>query len=772
MPGVHSVRQGAVRLTDIFLSYGREDQQRAQRIAEALEHYGWSVFWDRTIPAGKTWRDVIGGQLDEARCVIVLWSATSVHKQWVLEEADRANKRKKLIPVLIDEVEPPLGFSAIQAASLVSWQGDPEAVEFLQFTADVRSILGNAQAKTKPSLPEKDPMPVRRQVKAPLKPGQGHLAKYRWGIYGLAALSVLVVGYLIYLRVSAPQPPGTINALLAKAENALVDGRLTEPPPDDNAMAYYREVLNLDPDNRAAREGYSRIIDRLLAKADAAMEEGDWDEADRALDAAEASYQERNVADTDSRELPGHPAPGATGDGADNALVDQYLERAYDAMDKGDRLQAQVYLQRADRLAPESREVQVATARIDPFLRGETELAVAVVEAAAIPDSAELVRRARIAMEDADLDTAERLLDQAASTDPDLPALKVARQELQGAREQAESAASQERQRAEIQALVRKADESIKAERFVDAKNWLARADKVQPDSPEVAAARQRLQQAQPDSPLATINKRRIEEQARLAREAMEIGDLEAAEKFIQSAERFGANARTMEELHSSLKATRQAQAEANRKRQQEAARVALEEALEGANKAMADGDWEGTNKYLQRARDIAPDSDQLQRAEIRLKRAREAATAASTATGQRQVAPTGDWVEILSVSPPSGTELTGQRATLGTRVGRGKRVYFEMKIRYFLKSADDAVLMVRTGDTGQNIRDCDGKGTLGDGKSVPISRGQGEINLRLRWNASGTGYLAFYPSIWSTSGRNRLADFGQAPNYCYPFRY
>ena len=43
-------------MTDIFLSYAREDLERIQPIVDALKEQGWAVFWDRRIPAGQTWR--------------------------------------------------------------------------------------------------------------------------------------------------------------------------------------------------------------------------------------------------------------------------------------------------------------------------------------------------------------------------------------------------------------------------------------------------------------------------------------------------------------------------------------------------------------------------------------------------------------------------------------------------------------------------------------------------------------------------------------------
>jgi hypothetical protein len=42
----YKMAQSANTMTDIFLSYAREDLRTAQDLAEALEYYGWSVFWD------------------------------------------------------------------------------------------------------------------------------------------------------------------------------------------------------------------------------------------------------------------------------------------------------------------------------------------------------------------------------------------------------------------------------------------------------------------------------------------------------------------------------------------------------------------------------------------------------------------------------------------------------------------------------------------------------------------------------------------------------
>ena len=108
------------RMTDIFISYANEDRDTAAQLAARLESVGWRVWWDRRIPAGRTWRAILESALSEMRCMVVLWSKHSVESPWVAEEAEEARRLgKTLVPVLIERVEPPIGFRAIQALSLI-----------------------------------------------------------------------------------------------------------------------------------------------------------------------------------------------------------------------------------------------------------------------------------------------------------------------------------------------------------------------------------------------------------------------------------------------------------------------------------------------------------------------------------------------------------------------------------------------------------------------------------------------------------------------------
>ncbi|MBC2716322.1 MAG: protein kinase [Desulfobacteraceae bacterium] len=65
---------------------------------------------------------------------------------------------------------------------------------------------------------------------------------------------------------------------LIQAQISFNENRLTLPD-QDNALAYYRQVLQLDPDDQAARQGITRIIDKYKTMALAAQKEHNYNEA-------------------------------------------------------------------------------------------------------------------------------------------------------------------------------------------------------------------------------------------------------------------------------------------------------------------------------------------------------------------------------------------------------------------------------------------------------------------------------------------------------------
>lgn len=83
-------------MSQIFISYAKEDRSTAKMLAETLEQKGYSVWWDRKIPPGRTFDEVIEENLDAAECVVVMWSKKAAKSHWVKEEVNDARQQKIL----------------------------------------------------------------------------------------------------------------------------------------------------------------------------------------------------------------------------------------------------------------------------------------------------------------------------------------------------------------------------------------------------------------------------------------------------------------------------------------------------------------------------------------------------------------------------------------------------------------------------------------------------------------------------------------------------
>lgn len=129
-------------MSDVFISYASEDRTWVNSFAQALKQQGWSVWWDRQIPIGQTYDNVIWSALQSAKCVVVVWSTHSIGSEWVKEEASEAKKKNILLPIRIDESSPPFGFGLRQTQSLVGWEAGLEHEGFRQFLKDLARLLG------------------------------------------------------------------------------------------------------------------------------------------------------------------------------------------------------------------------------------------------------------------------------------------------------------------------------------------------------------------------------------------------------------------------------------------------------------------------------------------------------------------------------------------------------------------------------------------------------------------------------------------------------
>jgi len=226
-------------MSDVFISYAREDRARAKAFAELFQQQGWSVWWDRNIPPGRSFDEVIEEALGAAKCVVVLWSKNSVSSDWVKGEAAEALQRKILLPVRIDSANVPLEFRRLQTVDLSDWKGTgghPELGGFLE------AIAANTKAVVQ------RPIAQRRERK---------LTKPMLAVLVIVAL--LAAGFALYKLAGS-------GARMAKRDNHSAEGPAGEElmrTPELGLEFWQRDEKNL----MFAMQGEKRITRVSLKRA-------------------------------------------------------------------------------------------------------------------------------------------------------------------------------------------------------------------------------------------------------------------------------------------------------------------------------------------------------------------------------------------------------------------------------------------------------------------------------------------------------------------------
>lgn len=138
-------------------------------------------------------------------------------------------------------------------------------------------------------------------------------------------------------------------------------------------------------------------------------------------------------------------------------------------------------------------------------------------------------------------------------------------------------------------------------------------------------------------------------------------------------------------------------------------------------------------------------------------------------------IAPSGDWIRIVSVNPPSGTELDRQPMT------------FNVILDYGLYSRDEARLVVGVVVIPVSPYRCEqSPSNTPDSGEVIVRRGIGRVSVPVAWegdiNPSRTlpqyrGFLSLEPSAWPTRNQIKRGErfeplyyFGPQSEYCYYF--
>ncbi|HYD88185.1 MAG TPA: TIR domain-containing protein [Vitreimonas sp.] len=296
-------------MADVFISYKAERRQAAQHMASVLSAYGYSVWWDYALIAGRDFTRQIENELKAAKVVVVLWCGLSRDSEWVRQEALFAKSRGQAVPVFIEPVDLPFGFQLDHTINLAGWDGAPSDQAALeQLLRELERLTGRApqpdahalsalesawRAAGAPALPAL-PLGPKLEPHAPpfAAPKQRAFltSPFAWAVGGLAAAAVATIALWLReaptsvvpdaagpeslavdqtLQTSAAVPPASPQAAPTaapiSAPGATEDAAATSPPrwvspcviqPFEIYFAYDRTSLN--------SEARSALEDALL----------------------------------------------------------------------------------------------------------------------------------------------------------------------------------------------------------------------------------------------------------------------------------------------------------------------------------------------------------------------------------------------------------------------------------------------------------------------------------------------------------------------------
>ncbi|KAF0172974.1 MAG: toll/interleukin-1 receptor domain-containing protein [Hyphomonadaceae bacterium] len=172
-------------MADIFLSYQRRDQTRARLIVKALQAHGYSVFFDPDIRVGEYWSDRLEHEIEIARIVLVLWSASACKSHFVRSEARRGLKQSKLIQAHLEPCNPPLGLDEVESAQLGDW--DPRNSQSQEWLGLLSALvrLGVSPARARSTRKKRRALPASaKQIELPFdQPVQRALDESAWSAF-------------------------------------------------------------------------------------------------------------------------------------------------------------------------------------------------------------------------------------------------------------------------------------------------------------------------------------------------------------------------------------------------------------------------------------------------------------------------------------------------------------------------------------------------------------------------------------------------------------
>lgn len=129
-------------MSEVFISYKREDIARMEPLYALLIDLDVPVWFDAGIDVGEAWERRIETEIDKAKAVIACWTFAALSSHWVKREAEIGYLRGMLVPVRLEPCALVAPFDQVQTADLTQWRGAPDDPEVQKMLLALEPLLG------------------------------------------------------------------------------------------------------------------------------------------------------------------------------------------------------------------------------------------------------------------------------------------------------------------------------------------------------------------------------------------------------------------------------------------------------------------------------------------------------------------------------------------------------------------------------------------------------------------------------------------------------
>jgi formylglycine-generating enzyme required for sulfatase activity len=217
-------------MTQVFLSYSRNDLAFVEHLAEDLKAAGLNVWYDLSgLDGGTRWGREIQNAIQQSQIFVVVLSPNSVESEWVEKEFMYANSlKKKIVPLLFQPCETPMWFINLH---FIDVQGENYDRHYWIILKAMGVKPGEAAGKP----PAKSGTNMEENSARPLPPYRKFKVQPAWiialaGLVGLSAFAVWGMPALAARLAPTTTPTPTTPAMYTPTPNPTATAKHTLLP--------------------------------------------------------------------------------------------------------------------------------------------------------------------------------------------------------------------------------------------------------------------------------------------------------------------------------------------------------------------------------------------------------------------------------------------------------------------------------------------------------------------------------------------------------------